>query len=130
MTADKVFFSTWKNPADHLEFVRGKQEVDGAWATPVPLQGDINSETNDWNVFVDEASGLFYVSSTREGAIGGTYNIWVFDGEDGLGENIGLPINGGNARSLWTNGKVMFFTGNNYPGGISTFDIFVSVWED
>lgn len=106
------------------------EQVDGAWSTPVPLQGEINSETNDWSVFVDETSGLFYVNSTREGAIEGTYNIWVFDGEDGLGENIGLPINAGNARSLWTNGKIMFFTGNNYPGGISTYDIFVSVWED
>lgn len=106
------------------------EQVDGAWSTPVPLQGKINSETNDWSVFVDESSGLFYVNSTREGAIEGTYNIWVFDGEDGLGENIGLPINAGNARSLWTNGKIMFFTGNNYPGGISTYDIFVSVWED
>ena len=106
------------------------EQVDGAWSTPVPLQGEINSETNDWSVFVDESSGLFYVNSTREGAIEGTYNIWVFDGEDGLGENIGLPINAGNARSLWTNGKIMFFTGNNYPGGISTYDIFVIVWED
>ncbi len=58
------------------------EKIDGGeWTVPVPLEGDINSESNDWSVFVDEASSLFYVSGTREGgAIEGTYNIWVFDG--------------------------------------------------
>lgn len=109
------------------------EKIDGGeWTVPVPLEGDINSESNDWSVFVDEASSLFYVSGTREGgAIEGTYNIWVFDGgEEGEAQNLGLPINQGNVRSMWTDGRIMFFTGNNYPGGISTYDIFISIWED
>lgn len=124
-----------KGPFNDREVRAGRgvwksEKVDGEWTVPVPLEGDINSESNDWSVFVDEASGLFYVSGTREGAIEGTYNIWVFDGEEGEAQNLGLPINQGNARSMWTDGRIMFFTGNNYPGGISTYDIFISIWED
>ncbi|NLJ74488.1 MAG: hypothetical protein GX331_05785 [Firmicutes bacterium] len=132
---ETVMYLISKGPFDGQE-VRGGRgvwksvKVDGEWTIPVPLQGEINSDTNDWCVFVDETTGKFYVSSTREGALGGTYDIWVFDGEDGEAVNLGLPINAGNARSMWTDGNVMFFTGNSYPGGISSYDIFVSFWQD
>jgi hypothetical protein len=102
----------------------------GTWSTPVPLAGDINSEVNEWSVFKDEESGKIYIDSNRSGSVG-SYDIWVLENEDAKAVNIGSPINTNLAeRSLWTNGKVMFFTGLNYEGGVGGYDIFVSFYED
>jgi len=99
---------------------------DGEWTTPIPLEGKINSEVNEWSVFMDKESGRIYIDSNREGSLG-SYDIWVLEGEDGVPENLGAPINTNLAeRSLWTDGKLMFFTGLNYESGIGGYDIFVS----
>lgn len=112
--------------------VRGKRGVwksvkeNGEWKTPVPLTGDINSELNEWSVFKDENTGKIYINSNRQGAIG-SYDIWVLENEDAEAVNIGSPINTNlSERSLWTDGKLMFFTGLNYENGVGGYDIFVS----
>lgn len=75
---------------------------------------------------MDEESGRIYIDSNREGSLG-SYDIWVLEGADGVPENLGDPINTNLVeRSLWTDGKLMFFTGLNYKSGIGGYNIFVS----
>ncbi|MCK4258210.1 MAG: hypothetical protein KAX49_04490 [Halanaerobiales bacterium] len=101
----------------------------GEWTTPVPLEGDINSEVNEWSVFKEENSGKIYINSNREGAMG-SYDIWVLDNDDAKAVNLGSPINTKlSERSLWTDGRLMFFTGLNYENGVGGYDIFVSFYK-
>jgi hypothetical protein len=101
-------------------------KVDGKWQTPVPLTGEINSDGNEWSIFVDETNNKFYVDSDRSGSEGG-YDVWVLDGEDGKAVNPGWPINTSNhERSLWTNGEVIFLTVSGRPGGAGGYDIWIA----
>ncbi|MCG8516107.1 MAG: hypothetical protein MI740_18430 [Halanaerobiales bacterium] len=134
-TAETEAYLISKGPFGDQQ-VRGGRGVwkavksDGEWQRPRPLTGAINSEGNEWSVFKDEQSGKIYIDSNRPGSLG-SYDIWVLAGEDQTAVNLGRPINTElSERSLWTDGKVLFFSALDYENGIGGYDIFVSFYQD
>lgn len=98
----------------------------GQWQLPVPVEGEINSDSNEWSIFVDEGNNQVYIDSDRPGGEG-DYDIWVLDMVDGQAGNPGWPLNStGQDRSLWTNGEIIFLTSSGRPGGAGGYDLWIA----
>ncbi len=91
-------------------------KVDGVWQDPVNLGAPINSESDEWSVFVDHA-GRIWLDSNREGTLG-NYDLWVAEDENATPVNLGAPINTEVAeREPTINDRFFFFSANKREGG-------------
>jgi len=96
--------------------------VDGVWQDPVNLGAPINSESDEWSVFVDHA-GRIWLDSNREGTLG-NYDLWVAEDENATPVNLGAPINTEVAeREPTINDRFFFFSANKREGGAGGWDL-------
>lgn len=97
-------------------------KVDGVWQDPVNLGAPINSESDEWSVFVDHA-GRIWLDSNREGTLG-NYDLWVAEDENATPVNLGAPINTEVAeREPTINDRFFFFSANKREGGAGGWDL-------
>ncbi len=109
---------TWVGERDIWKSVK----VDGVWQDPVNLGAPINSESNEWSVFVDN-KGRIWFDSNREGTLG-NYDLWVAEDENATPVNLGAPINTDVAeREPTINDRFFFFASNKREGGAGGWDL-------
>jgi len=95
------------------------------WTTPVNVGAPVNSESNEWSVFVG-ANEEIYFDSNRGGGQG-NYDMWMVINETSEHINLGVPFNSADAeRSMAFNDQFFFFASSKREGR-SGYDLWYSV---
>lgn len=96
---------------------------DGKWSTPVNLGAPINTNGDEWHVFVDK-QGRIYFESSRTGTLG-NFDIWVAETEQGPVSNLTIMNSSAGERGFTMNDEFMIVAGDRRPGGPGSYDLFI-----
>ena len=94
---DLIFFSG-KSESGNLDIYYSKKDLNGqGWSTPLPVNGQVNSNFDEDSPFMSHDGKTLYFSSNRPEAIGG-FDIFKSDFDPksntwGSPVNLGFPIN-------------------------------------
>lgn len=125
--AETVLYLTTRGTFGEVEPVGGrdvwKSTRDGdRWTTPVNLGPPINTEGDEWSIFVD-TSGRLYIDGKRDETFGG-YDLYVAEDEASEPRNLGSPPNGpDDERSVWVGESEIWISIPNGKGGAGGYDI-------
>lgn len=101
-------------------------KVDGVWSTPVNIGPPINTDGNEWSVFVDK-DGRIYIDGTRAITVGAS-DIYVAENEKSTPVNMGTAINtAADEREFSMNDKFLFVSALNRAGGVGGYDLWYIV---
>ncbi|MCD6449425.1 MAG: metallophosphoesterase [Thermotogaceae bacterium] len=124
---ETVAYFTSEGTYDGKEPVGGRdiwrsEKVDGKWSSPENVSF-LNTSGNEWSVFVSP-DGSIWFDSARDDTLGG-YDIYRWDPDSKSIEHPEEQFNTfSDERSLWTDGKTIFFSALNRPDGEGSYDIF------
>lgn len=97
---------------------------DGAWSTPVNVDYPINSEKDEWSVYI--YNGTIYFDSNRAGTVGSN-DIWVAETLTGPVENLAFANTKATERAMAVSDQFFFFSATGREGGAGGYDLWVSV---
>ena len=97
------------------------------WTTPVNLGIPINSEGNEWSIFIGP-NGEIYFDSDRSGGQGSS-DIWMAANETSEPVNLGVFNSPVADRSMAFNDKFFFFSASKREGGAGGYDIWYCLKE-
>lgn len=102
--------------------------VNGEWSTPVNLGAPINSQGDEWSIFVGP-DGKIYIDSNRAGTVG-KMDIFVAADEKSTPVDLGTPFNSPeDEREISFNDKWFFITSTR-DGGKGGYDLWVCQWQE
>ena len=104
---------------------------EGEWSEPQLVEG-INFIRSDYYPSISSDGAKIYFASTRSN----NEDIYVserVEGEWTTPVNLGPPINSENrdvCPSISADGRTLYFVSYNRPGGMGSYDIWYSTWDD
>ncbi|MFD1552288.1 OmpA family protein [Putridiphycobacter roseus] len=122
-----IFSSSDKKIQLDLYIVELKE--DGSWSEAMPLSDKINTAANEDSPFLSADGNILYFSSDKSGGFG-QYDIYrsiMTNGEWGIPENMGIPINSPGNDIFFTineDGETGFLSSNR-GGGFGAMDIYM-----
>lgn len=108
-----------------LRDVWHSKRLDGVWSTPLNVGMPVNSEKDEWDVFVDKA-GRIYVSSNREGTMG-DFDIFVADSLQGPISNVTDVNSTATERAMFVSDQWLVFSAIKRPDSVGGYDLWFSI---
>jgi len=99
------------------------------WSVPVNIGAPINTEGNEWSVFVD-ADGRIYIDGTRAVTVGKS-DVYVAENEQTEPQNLGALINSeADEREFSITDKFLFLSAGKRADGVGGYDIWYLVLDN
>ncbi|NOU59059.1 PD40 domain-containing protein [Marinifilum caeruleilacunae] len=122
------FVSDRKGGFGDCDIYYAQKNESGKWSKPMNLGGEINTEYDESDVFVNKDGSALYFSSRGHNTMGG-YDIFKCErtdsGEWGRPKNLGFPINStDNDITYFEDEEGRFYFASERSGGPGGFDIY------
>lgn len=107
-----------------LRDVWRSERKNGQWSTPVNVGSPVNSDKDEWDVFVDQ-DGRIYVSSNREGTLG-DFDIFMAESLQGPISNVTEVNSTATERAMYVSDQWFVFAAIKRTGSVGGYDLWIS----
>lgn len=106
-----------------------RESKSAEWSVPVNIGAPINTEGNEWSVFVD-ADGRVYIDGARAVTVGKS-DVYVAENEQTEPRNLGAPVNSDvDEREFSITDKFLFLSASKRVDGVGGYDIWYLVLDN